>query len=136
MAMVFNQVDIHFLIAAICVISSALVFYTIGVWGERLQGGLRKWHLLFFCLGLCADTIGTTLMEHIAKLTHLHDTVHTVTGIIAISLMLIHAIWAIWTYFRGSEAAKKHFNRYSIMVWLIWLIPYGIGVYMGMTIHK
>ena len=131
--MVFNLVDIHFLIAAICVISSALVFYTIGVWGERLQGGLRKWHLLFFCLGLCADTVGTALMEHIAKLTHLHDTVHTVTGIIAISLMFIHAIW---TYFRGSEQAKKHFNRFSIVVWLIWLIPYGIGVYLGMTIHQ
>ena len=32
-----NEVDIHYLIAAISVITSALVFYTIGVWGERLQ---------------------------------------------------------------------------------------------------
>lgn len=31
--MELNQVDIHYLIAAICVISSALIFYTIGVWG-------------------------------------------------------------------------------------------------------
>ncbi len=37
--MELNQIDIHYLIAAICVISSALVFYTIGVWGERLAKG-------------------------------------------------------------------------------------------------
>ena len=106
--MVFNQLDIHLLITAICVISSALICYTIGVWGERFQGQLKAWHLCFFVLGLYADAIGTGLMEHIAQLTHLHDTAHTVTGIIAICLMLIHAIWAIWTYFKGSLKAKQH----------------------------
>lgn len=114
--MVFNQLDIHLLITAICVISSALICYTIGVWGERFQGQLKAWHLCFFVLGLYADAIGTGLMEHIAQLTHLHDTAHTVTGIIAICLMLIHAIWAIWTYFKGSLKAKQHFNRFSIFV--------------------
>lgn len=133
--MEFNQVDMHYLIAAICVISSALVFYTIGVWGERLEKKLRFWHLIFFLLGLLADTIGTGLMEHIARLTQLHDEVHTVTGIIAILLMFIHAMWAIWTYTKGSEKAKEHFNRFSIVVWIIWLIPYCIGVYLGMSLH-
>ena len=43
-----NEVDIHYLIAAISVITSALVFYTIGVWGERLQcGNVRLRHSLF-----------------------------------------------------------------------------------------
>lgn len=134
--MIFNQVDTHFLIAAICVISSALVFYTIGVWGERLQKKLKAWHLLFFLLGLCADTVGTGLMEHIAVLTHLHDKVHTLTGMIALILMGIHATWAIWIYFKGSEQAKAHFNKFSILVWLIWLIPYCIGIYMGMALHE
>ena len=72
--MVFNQLDIHLLITAICVISSALICYTIGVWGERFQGQLKAWHLWFFVLGLYADAIGTGLMEHIAQLTHLHGT--------------------------------------------------------------
>lgn len=134
--MVFNQVDVHFLTAAICVISSALVFYTIGVWGERLQKKLKAWHLVFFLLGLCADTVGTSLMEHIAVLTHLHDKLHTITGLIAIILMTIHATWAVWTYFKGSAQAKAHFNRFSIIVWLIWLIPYCIGIYLGMSLHK
>ncbi len=58
--MELNQIDIHYLIAAICVISSALVFYTIGVWGERLQRKLKFWHIIFFLLGLLADTVGTS----------------------------------------------------------------------------
>lgn len=84
---------------------------------------------------LIADTVGTSLMEHIAELTHLHDEIHTVTGTIAILLMFVHALWAIWTYVKGSAKAKKHFNRFSIVVWCIWLIPYLIGVYMGMRLH-
>lgn len=134
--MTFNQVDTHYLIAAICVISSALVFYTIGVWGERIQRKLKAWHLVFFIGGLFADAVGTGLMEHIAQITNLHDTIHTITGITAIILMFIHALWAIWTYFKGSVKAKAHFNRFSILVWCIWLIPYCIGIYMGMSLHK
>lgn len=132
----FNQVDIHYLTAAICVITSALVFYTIGVWGERLQRQLKLWHVMFFLLGLVADTVGTGLMEHIARLTNLHDEIHTITGVTAILLMFVHAMWAIWTYTKGSKKAKEHFNRFSIVVWIIWLIPYCLGIYLGMTLPR
>lgn len=111
--MELNQIDIHYSIAAICVISSALVFYTIGVWGERLQRKLKFWHIIFFLLGLLADTVGTSLMEHIAELTHLHDEMHTVTGAIAILLMFVHALWAIWTYVKGTPIEKRHFNSFQ-----------------------
>lgn len=134
--MALNQIDTHFLIAAVCVISSALVFYTIGVWGERIQKKLKAWHIAFFIAGLFADAIGTGLMEQIAHMTGMHDNIHTITGITAIILMFIHALWALWTYFRGSLKAKAHFNRFSIVVWCIWLIPYCIGIYMGMSLHQ
>ena len=130
-----TPVETHFLILAISVISSALVFYTVGVWGERIQKGLRLWHVVFFCLGICADIAGTSLMEHIAKLTGSHDRIHTITGAIAVVLMLIHAVWAIVTYTKGTPKAKRNFSRFSVVVWCIWLIPYFIGVYVGMTLH-
>jgi uncharacterized repeat protein (TIGR03987 family) len=57
---------------------------------------------------------------------------HTLTGQIAIWLMLIHAVWATWVVKWGNEKAIKEFHRYSIIVWLIWLIPYFGGVYLGM----
>ena len=69
------------------------------------------------------------------RITHLHDEILTVTGTIAILLMFVHASWAIWTYVKGSAEAKRHFNRFSIVVWCIWLIPYLIGMAVGMHLH-
>lgn len=133
--MEFNQTDMHYLTAAICVITAALLFYTIGVWGERVQGKLKFWHISFFLFGLICDTVGTGLMKSIAHMTQLHDEIHTVTGVIAILLMLVHAMWAVWTYAKGSLAAKEQFNRFSILVWCVWLVPYFIGMYLGMSVH-
>lgn len=47
---------------AIVIITFALVFYSVGVWGERVQGILKKWHVAFFGLGLAADATGTFRM--------------------------------------------------------------------------
>jgi uncharacterized repeat protein (TIGR03987 family) len=44
------------------IITLALVFYSIGVWSERVVGKLKPWHLVFFVLGLICDTWGTGLM--------------------------------------------------------------------------
>lgn len=121
------------LVPAIVVISSALIFYTFGVWGERIQKGLKLWHVIAFLLGITADIGGTTLMEHIARSTGAHDNLHAITGFTAVILMLIQAVWAVVTYTKGSTKAKEHFSRFSIVVWIIWLIPYFIGMYIGMT---
>jgi uncharacterized repeat protein (TIGR03987 family) len=45
------------------IISLALVFYSIGVWSERISTQLKTWHLVFFWLGLICDTWGTGLMH-------------------------------------------------------------------------
>ena len=72
--------DDEFLLAAIVIISMALIFYSVGVWSERIQ-----------------------------------------------------ALWAFWTFRKGSARAKRNFSRFSVIVWWVWLIPYFIGVYLGMT---
>ncbi len=120
------------LIFAIISITLALVFYTIGVWGEKLKKTLLKRHLVFFTLGLVFDTIGTTAMSKLAEQSTSSSLLHGITGLIAIILMLIHAIWAYVVFFKGSDEQKANFHRFSIIVWLIWLIPYFIGMYIGM----
>ena len=133
--MELNQVDTHYLIAAISVITSALLFYTVGVWSERIQGGLKFWHLVLFLLGLLCDAVGTALMAYIAQLAYLRNELHMVTGVVAILIMFVHAMWAIWIYVQGSPQAKSHFSSFSIGVWFVWLIPYFIGVYLGMSLQ-
>ncbi|WP_281670606.1 HsmA family protein [Rikenella microfusus] len=117
-------------------ITLALLCYTVGVWGEWYQRRLRRWHIVFFVLGLCADATGTALMRPLARSGgDMHGQIHSVTGLAAIVLMLIHTLWAIWIYAKGSENAKRRFNRFSILVWCLWLIPYLGGIFIGMRNH-
>ncbi len=130
-----TQYDFEFLVAAILIISMALVFYTIGVWSEQAQKGLRGWHVAAFGLGFMCDLVGTTFMAELVRLTGEDNRLHAVTGTIAVFLMGIHALWALWTFWKGSAKAKKNFSRFSVVVWFIWLIPYSIGVWLGATSH-
>jgi uncharacterized repeat protein (TIGR03987 family) len=104
------------------VITLALIFYSIGVWGERIQGKLKLWHLVFFWLGLVCDTWGTGLMLDLAG--GLTFDIHGITGVIAIVLMLVHALWATLVLIRRDEKAILNFHKFSIIVWCIWLVPY------------
>ncbi len=112
------------------IITLALVFYSIGVWSERIAGELKKWHLAFFVLGLIADTWGTGLMiEFSGRLTF---DIHGVTGLIAIILMFIHALWAFLVLQKNDEKAIKNFHKFSVLVWFIWLIPYFSPMFFAM----
>lgn len=104
------------------VITLALIFYTIGVWSERIAGRLKPWHLAFFWLGLICDTWGTALMFDMAE--GINFDLHGVTGMIAIVLMAAHAIWATIVLVRRDERWIVNFHRLSVIVWLIWLVPY------------
>lgn len=113
-------------------ITLALVFYTVGVWAERLARLLKPWHLAMFWVGLTCDTLGTAGMKMLGEETRWLS-FHALTGLLAILLMAGHAVWATWTLKRGSEDAQKRFYRYSIFVWLVWLVPYLGGAVFGMT---
>ncbi len=120
------------LMYAVISITSALVFYTTGVWGEKINGELRKWHLLVFWTGLVFDTLGTTLMGRIAG-SGFEFNFHGVTGLLAIVLMMFHAAWATLVLFKGDEKKRADFHRLSIAVWAIWLIPFISGAVFGMA---
>lgn len=104
------------------IITLALVFYSIGVWSERIAGILKPWHLVFFGLGLICDTWGTGLMFNFVG--GMAFDLHGITGLIAILLMLVHAVWAFVVLVRKDKKALLNFHKFSLFVWLIWLIPY------------
>lgn len=103
-------------------ISLALAAYTMGVWAERIQKRLKWWHFGCFVLGLVFDTLGTGLMfDYVGGMT---ADVHGISGLIAILLMVAHAVWAFVVLRRGDDAALANFHRLSVFVWAVWLIPY------------
>lgn len=120
------------LIMAIITITLALVFYTIGVFSERKSGTLNKFHVIMFWIGLVFDTTGTTIMSSIANEGSLLS-LHGITGALAIILMLFHAIWATVVFVKKNKEKLQSFHKFSIVVWLIWLVPYVIGMIIGMS---
>lgn len=118
------------LIYAVIFINLALVFYSVGVWSEKLQGKLKSWHLMFFYFGLVCDTTGTWIMEGIAKSVGTatsNSYFHGITGILAIVLMLVHSFWANFVLIKKDDQMIKKFHKFSIFVWIIWLIPFISG---------
>ncbi len=113
-------------------ITAALVSYSVGVWSERFSSYLKPWHVAAFWVGFAFDACGTLAMHHIATEPFDLRHPHTLTGQIAIILMLAHAIWATWVVRRGSEHLRSVFHRRSLFVWLVWLVPYFGGAYLGM----
>jgi len=108
--------------AAVIIINLALIFYSIGVWGERIQGRLKIWHTIFFWMGLVCDTWGTGMMFKFVG--GMAFDVHGISGLLAIILMFVHAIWATIVLVKNDEKMIVSFHKFSIFVWLVWLIPY------------
>ena len=136
-------------------ISLAFLLYTVAVFWERAAGRLRLPQLLLFWAGLVFDATGTTIMSGIAgtSAAGAADVVgmavsagaagaaggvnlHGVTGALAIVLMLFHAGWATYVYLRRDERRLASFHKLSISVWLVWTLPYAMGLLMGIpAIH-
>ena len=120
------------LLAAMVTISLALLFYTTAVWWEKGTGMLRGRHILLFWLGLGCDTAGTGIMAHIAG-TNFRLDFHGLTGLLAIVLMLFHALWGTLVHAQRRPEPKRQFHRLSVFVWALWLIPYLSGMIFGVS---
>ncbi|MGW8266808.1 MAG: HsmA family protein [Longimicrobiales bacterium] len=119
-------------VAAVILITLALVAYSIGVWSERLSRYLKKWHVLAFWAGFLFDSSGTLAMDLLEPGIDWTSS-HTITGQIALWLMFAHAAWATGVVRRGTEDARTRFHRFSLVVWMIWLVPYIGGMFLGMS---
>lgn len=118
--------------SASIIMAAALVFYSIGVWSERISGRLKPWHLVFFIFGLICDTWGTGMMfEMVGGMTF---DIHGITGLIAILLMLIHAVWAFVVLRKNDETAILNFHKFSVAVWFVWLIPYFSPMFFNLAV--
>ncbi len=120
------------LISAV-LITTALLFYSLGVWAERIARYLKTWHVVLFWLGFTFDVSGTWAMHLIAKNPFNLFEPHTFTGQIALWLMLFHAVWATRVVIKKNEKLRTTFHRFSVLVWLVWLIPYFGGMFLGMS---
>lgn len=128
------------MLQGIVFINLAFVLYTVGVWSEKIQGELKQGHLFLFWLGVLCDVLGTWAMEMLVQshvdgaipnmfhFVSIYTEFHSLTGFIALALMLLHVCWATIIILNKKEGWIKKFHRYSFIVWLIWLIPFISGI--------
>jgi uncharacterized repeat protein (TIGR03987 family) len=121
------------LVLAIAFIFAACLIYTLGVWAEKIQKRLKAWHVFVFWLGFICDTIGTGAMGKMVG-SLIQFNFHGMTGLAAILLMLFHAVWASIVILRKDEKLIIKFHKFSIVVWIIWLIPMITGMILGSNV--
>ncbi len=121
------------LVIAISFIFAACIFYTVGVWSEKISKRLKIWHVIVFWFGLICDSIGTGAMGMMAG-SIIQLNFHGLTGMLAILLMLFHAVWATMVIVRKDEKMIVQFHKFSIVVWIIWLIPMLSGMILGSNV--
>ena len=110
-------------------VTAALITYSIAVWGEQITNDLKPAFAIMFCVGVVCDATGTLLMmidmQAGGSVLGFFDAVfHIVTGLAAILLMLVHAVWAIRVLRLGDEVSANKFHKFSKFVWAFWLIPF------------
>ncbi|MBN8218488.1 MAG: TIGR03987 family protein [Spirochaetes bacterium] len=115
---------------AMSFIFAACILYSVGVWTEKIQGRLKPWHLAAFWLGFVCDTIGTGAMGAMAG-SILQFNFHGLTGLAAILVMLFHAAWATRVLVKRDEPRIASFHRFSLAVWVIWMVPMVTGMVLG-----
>lgn len=113
-------------LSAIIFITLALILYSSGIWGTRISKKLMLVFVVLLWLGWVCDATGTTLMTLVAGKLSLN--IHSISGAAAILLMLGNAIWATIVYRSKNDELLKSYSRFSIVVWLIWLIPFVGGM--------
>lgn len=127
--------------SAIVLITLALVFYSIGVWAEHLKRQLTWSHVLFFGLGLICDIAGTAVMSQIAAagggategVAGLLTQIMSITGALALIVMAVHFTWAVVVLVRNRSRERAVFHKFSLGVWILWLIPYFTGAIGSMA---
>ncbi len=114
---------------AVLFMVAALLFYSIGVWAIFFRKQLRPWNVGLLWLGFLSDSAGTELMRRLAG--SFHWSLHTASGVVALLLMFLHAVWATIVLLNRSTRPTGNFHRISLTVWAIWLIPFISGMLLS-----
>lgn len=118
------------LIAAIILITIALILYTWNIFGMRKQ--LRKTRVVGLVISWGCDFVGTVLFFLIGQQTKTKATpmfiFHAWLGYLALVLMLILVILVVRQWKKQAHQLPAVLSNYAIISWVIWVIDYLTGM--------
>ncbi|GHV47928.1 membrane protein [Clostridia bacterium] len=117
------------LLSAFVVISFAFLLYSVSAWALIITKHFWRWNLILFWIGFVFDCAGAFLMSAIAGDSPAHP-IHAVAGVDAMVFMLLHTLCATIIYARKHRRTMHVFHKFTLLVWIIWLIPFCTGLFM------
>lgn len=103
----------------------ASCLYTVAIFTEKSKGVLNKWMVLVLILGFILYFFGISLMFLLLE-ENISSSVEAIASWMALGMMFSHLIWAFLTL--KIKSFGFYFNKYSILVWFIWVLLLIIGI--------
>ena len=121
------------LIAAVTVVTFALVLYSFAVITEQRKSIVSRRVLLFLTAGVFFDIASTALM--IAGSRNIPFTVHGFLGYSALSVMLVDAV-LMWRHRakNADDAVPRRLNIYTRFAYGWWVTTYVAGAVISMML--
>jgi uncharacterized repeat protein (TIGR03987 family) len=124
-------VEVWMLVVSIVSINLALIIYTIAIWSERKRKTLLFWHAIMFSIGFVFDASGTFMMYKLGG-SKIRFGFHDILGYIALLLMFLNAIGAIFILCKKNKESTKEFYKFGVFSWVVWAISYVVGMAVNM----
>jgi hypothetical protein len=113
------------LLAAIIVVSLALILYSAAILPIVIRGRITKVCVLLLWAGFTADIVATGLMSMLSP--GFHADLHTSIGIAALLFMAILLVLTTGHYRRIGSHVPLSLRLFAGTVWAIWLIVFVLG---------
>jgi len=113
----------------VVLITLALVLYSIAAWRNWRLKVLTIAQLMLLWLAVVADALATRMMGSFTEETDW--SLHVIAGYTALALMAVLAVLGTWSIRARRAAVLDNFHRYLLPVWVIWIVSYVAGVWIG-----
>jgi uncharacterized repeat protein (TIGR03987 family) len=119
----------NLILLSVVLITLALVLYSVAVWMNWRARRLTVAMAAIFWVAIVCDATATRLMGLRAET--IRWDLHTISGYLALLLMIALAAWGSAGLVTRREQWLTRFHRYAVPIWVIWVISYATGVYLG-----
>lgn len=119
----------HILFAVISINISLICYLSVYFINRKAKIFTAK-QLILLMIGLTTDTIGTAMMR--ASVKQVTYDFHTISGYLALSLMLVITLHGIFALLRKKHSLLINFGKYYTPLLIIWLSSFVTGVMIGL----
>lgn len=119
----------NLILLSVVLITLALILYTTAVWLNWRSKRLTAAYIAIFWVAVMADAAATRMMG--ARVEQIRWDLHTISGYLALALMAGLTLWGTAALLTKRDEWQKRFHSFAMPIWIVWVISYATGVYLG-----